>query len=127
MTRPASFAASFAVAVFAALVAAPCSVSAATRQPLAIFGPGFGACGQWSAAHQGYSAVTSGQDAWLMGYVSAYSDWGTDRSSDLFDKTDNAALVAWVSNYCAVHPRDQIATAARALIASLTRRAGSAR
>ena len=62
-----------------------------------------------------------------MGYLSAYSYWSTSRSSDLFDKTDNAALVAWVSSYCAAHPQDQISTAARALIADLNRRAGAKR
>lgn len=113
-----------AVGVFAGLGAALPASAAATRQPPAVFGPGFGSCGEWTAAHRGYSAVTSGQDAWLLGYLSAYSYWGASRTDDVFGKTDNAALIAWVSGYCAAHPQDQIATAARALVGALDRRAG---
>lgn len=116
-----------AIGVLFAFGVGPSSTVAATRQPPAVFGPGFGSCGQWTAAHQGYSAITSGQDAWLLGYLSAYSYWGTNRTKDLFDKTGNGALIGWVSDYCAAHPQDQIATAARALVADLNRRAGHER
>jgi hypothetical protein len=79
------------------------------------------------AAHRGYSAITSGQDAWLLGYLSAYSAWGTTRPDAVFGRTDNAAYIGWVSGYCADHPQAQIATAAHALIGDLNRRAGPKR
>lgn len=117
----------FAVLILTTLGAALPVTVAATRQSPAVFGPGFGSCSEWSAAHQGYSAITSGQDAWLLGYLSAYSYWGTSRTDDVFGKTNNNALIGWVSGYCAAHPQDQIATAARALIGALNGRAGLAR
>jgi hypothetical protein len=117
----------FAVAVFAALGAAPSATMAAPRQPAVVLGPGFGSCSEWTAAHRGYSAITSGQDAWLLGYLSAYSAWGTTRPDAVFGRTDNAAYIGWVSGYCADHPQSQIATAAHALIGDLNRRAGPKR
>jgi hypothetical protein len=99
---------------------------AAAAHPPAVFGPGAGSCGTWTAGHQSYTALTAGLDAWLLGYLSGYSWWGTKGSDAVFGNTENGAFIGWVSNYCGAHPATTVVQAANALIQDLNRHAHAA-
>jgi hypothetical protein len=62
-------------------------------------------------------------DAWLAGYLSAYSLC----SGDEMDLPDQGARNSWVSNYCRNHSLDLIYTAADQLIVELIKRKSSQR
>lgn len=94
---------------------------ASAANALAVRGSGAVSCGSWTSEHQQNSIVASGMDLWLMGYVTAYNRW-TFKGPDVADGTDNAGLVAALSQYCATHPLDTVETAAENLVMQLIAR-----
>jgi DNA-binding SARP family transcriptional activator len=56
------------------------------------------------------------QDSWVLGFVTAEE---TVVPAKRYKNPDNAALIAWISNYCAKSPLSQIALASFALTQEL--------
>lgn len=88
-------------------------------EAISVRGAGQDSCGSWTMQRQGAETVEKGtvavaQAMWVLGYVSAFeSPLGTSAS------IDNGGLFAWMDNYCAKHPLDNIAAAASHLVESL--------
>lgn len=60
-----------------------------------------------------------------MGFVSGWAATWADAQPKLVNplaNLDEAALVQWISNYCAAHPLDKLAAAAYALTSELEKR-----
>jgi hypothetical protein len=53
--------------------------------------------------------MATAQDSWLLGFVTAEEFFS---QSKRYKNPDNAALVAWIANYCAKSPLDQLMQAA---------------
>jgi hypothetical protein len=100
-----------------AIVLLLAAISGAPAQAGAIVGNGTRSCGEWTAAHRTTDALSLTDDAWLSGYLSAYS------AGSGIDLPDNGGRTAWVSNYCRDHPLDEIYQAADQLMLELKRRA----
>ena len=85
------------------------------------YGAGQQSCGAWTShfSSPGYHTV---DQQWLLGFVS-----GTSYEGTVLSETDGNAITAWVDNYCAQHPLDNVATAAGRLVDVLVRRAGEGR
>jgi len=86
-----------------------------------IVGNGTYSCGEWTADHRAKDAdaLSLTDDAWLAGYLSAFTNW-VDK--DGITIPDAGARNGWVSNYCRNHPLDRIDEAADQLILELQRR-----
>src|SRR5689334_13668310 len=91
-------------------------------------GVGQDSCGTWSQVRQARSAALYEQ--WVLGFLSAVGDaadsWGihppTDppdpNNFDPLNQLDNAAVMAWIDNYCRDHPLDHIFIAGERFVAA---------
>jgi hypothetical protein len=93
-----------------------------------VLGVGTDSCGSWTTERQTVATAPSSkafsQSQWLLGYLTAINAdvWPDHRLTDV---TDSDGIFAWVDNYCAAHPLDDIATASSALVLELMTRAGA--
>lgn len=86
-----------------------------------LIGSGGVSCGAWTAAERTHS--NEGRRQWLLGWVSAYNFYQLQLDgADISKGTDANGLFAWVDNFCAAHPLDQLATAAIRLVEALQQR-----
>ena len=104
-----------------AMSAAPC----ACASPIAVSGDGVASCAAWTARHQQYHDPSGiPQDDWLFGYITAVNQFAPDSNNgNIQGSSDDDALVAWVSTYCAREPLDTVARSAGMLVLELRRRA----
>jgi hypothetical protein len=109
------------------LIALTCAmVALASTAPSAnsiIIGAGAESCGTWTNSERNNTNAYRHQ--WVMGYVSSYNFYSLTVSSDVSQGIDFHGLIAWISNYCASNPLNQIATATINLIEELRRRNGA--
>lgn len=90
--------------------------SAGARQAgFQIYGLGLDSCGKWTQEHRAESDWANAQSSWLTGWVSGigYATNGRLRH------VDGAGIVAFVDSYCAAHPLERVADAAKALVGEL--------
>jgi hypothetical protein len=71
-------------------------------------GAGATSCGLWLQEHRGRTPGAAVQDNWLFGFVTAEEFFSDTKR---FKNPDNAALIAWVSDYCAKKPLSQLSEA----------------
>jgi hypothetical protein len=106
------------ILIIAALLAAVPKTEAAD-----VIGNGAASCGEWTSNHRQTDSMSLTDEAWLAGYLSAYS---INVANDI-DLPDQGARNSWVSNYCRNHPLDMIYMAADQLIDALLKRQSSQR
>ena len=83
-----------------------------------IYGPGQLSCGKWveeRANKQNPTVMGASMFGWVTGFVSGAGAVGRDMKL-----TDGAGLLVFVDQYCAGHPLDSVANAARKLVEELT-------
>ena len=76
-----------------------------------VYGEGALSCGTWTS---GDSSERLRRGAWIRGFVS-----GAGYEGAKLRDTDSTGIEAWISQYCAAHPLDTIATASSHLVESL--------
>ena len=104
----------------AAVVLLLAGLAGAPAQAAQTIAQGTLSCGEWTAEHLRDDYGARIQNAWVAGYLSAYSMYADDQEIDL---PDPAGRNGWVSNYCRNNPLDKIDKAADQLILELRRRA----
>lgn len=86
------------------------------ENPTSIRGYGNSSCGSWTQEQRNRSPAAFAQESWLLGFVTAEELTSPEKR---YKNPDNAAVIAWVSNYCAKSPLVSIAQAAFALTLEL--------
>jgi hypothetical protein len=79
-------------------------------------GAGVTSCGSWTQEHRDRTVKAAAQDNWLFGFVTAEELFSDTKR---FKNPDNAALIAWVSDYCAKKPLSQLMEASYVLTIEL--------
>ena len=111
----------FTIATCALLLVPISAPASAAGQQYGVWGFGTQSCGTWTADKQkaGYEQIVD--ISWVEGYMSAM-----DRTNPAINvashHTDANGMAAWVDNYCAAHPIEQISAAAEAFAAELLSR-----
>jgi hypothetical protein len=108
--------------LLAMAVTAVCGAARSEPHDVRLLGAGATSCSAWTEARRG-SDPSSEQLAadyteWVEGYVSAMEQ----ELPEIIPQVRNADVVglrAWVDNYCAAHPLDDLAVAANALVSML--------
>src|SRR4051794_31485641 len=102
--------------------------AAAAQQPAAppvrdyhVLGVGTVTCAEWTKEAKQALAKSQNQ-AWLLGYLTAFNRFGTDQTGDVMGKTSNKEALEWFDQYCVEHTTDSVNRAAGALILELERR-----
>jgi hypothetical protein len=77
-------------------------------------GAGNYSCGTWTAERRDpYSRLGSFQDEqWVLGFLSGIGYMGAEANP--LNGTDAQGVLAWIDNYCWVHPLEEISGAAKA-------------
>ena len=83
-----------------------------------VIGEGVNSCGEWTSQRAGKTEFAA---TWVLGFVSAYNRYVPDVSS-IAKGTDAQGIWAWVDNYCAANPINDIDDAAGALVTFLKNR-----
>jgi len=97
-----------------------CSTLAEAR---IVLGPGGSSCGTWARDRQQNQAGSQLNQAWVLGYVTAYGIHKPQEDS-LPKAMDSRTMMNWIDNFCDANPDKDIADAAKALIEELTGRVG---
>ena len=121
--------------LLALLALVPCLEGAEGKDQWMVRGEGQLSCGAWTKAQAHRPAIgadnkylatdigLSSQIAWVSGFLSAFDYYGNG-SGNVSSSTDGNGILAWIDNYCAAHPLDNIEKATVALVSELAKRAG---
>jgi hypothetical protein len=99
------------------------SVAQARDAPVGL-GEGIISCGTWITDRKNPALATT-DNAWLLGFISAFNLYMLSIDEDVARGTDKRGLIAWINNYCSVHPLDSLESASASLILELQRRSGA--
>ena len=97
------------------------ALTAAAPSTRMVSGQGTSSCGSWTEERRSEPMVAIGTTSWVLGYLTAYNAY-VAKNGNVQGGADANAIGAWLDNYCAAHPLDDIDTATRALISDLKAR-----
>lgn len=101
-----------------ALVALLCAGEARAASEYVIFGAGSRSCGAWLQVRSQALPDSTVLQSWVLGYITSVNANFLTSSSDISGGANPDGLFSWIDNYCAGHPLDSVARAARALVDS---------
>lgn len=104
------------IRVWLICLAATAAALPAAAAPYGVLGAEIVSCTTWASDRHGHTPAATADEDWVMGYITAYN---FTTQGDIAKGTNNAALAAWIDNYCSAHPSDSLATASAALITDL--------
>jgi hypothetical protein len=81
-----------------------------------MIGHGLDACSVWLDQHRGRTEIAQRQDAWLLGFTSAFNVYSQNITIRLPDATEQ---VSYVTAWCKDHPTEAYATAALWMVVEL--------
>src|SRR5258708_20048458 len=100
--------------VGASLLWALTAQTAAKEQ--AVLGQGNVSCGSWLENRRGDDAQVSARTAWILGYITAFNQYGSKQQGDVSGGKGTEEMTAWIDDYFRHHPVDNLYWAAPALI-----------
>jgi hypothetical protein len=102
---------------------AVCALAQPAFAEWAVVGLGTTYCDEWTEDSRLDGWPIKAKHAWLGGFVSGENSLSTAFDApNVTDGTDFSAMTAWIDNYCAEHPAEQLGIAAQALTNELRRR-----
>jgi len=108
--------------VAASLLWALTAQTAAQEQ--AVLGQGNVSCGAWLENRKGDDAQVSARTAWILGYITAFNQYGSKPQGDVSGGKDTEEMAAWIDGYCRHHPADNLYRASTALIDDFKQQTG---
>jgi hypothetical protein len=80
-----------------------------------VLGPGSASCVTWNGDRQRNESHSQLNQAWVLGFVTAYSLYRPASQDNSPKPMDSRAMMAWIDNYCDANPLKDIFDAAQAL------------
>ena len=93
-------------------------------QEQAVLGQGNVSCSSWLENHRSDDVQGSARTAWILGYVTAFNQYGPKPERDVSEGKNTEEMTAWIDNYCRQHPVDNVYRASAALIDEFRRKIG---
>src|ERR1700732_2184894 len=88
-------------------------------QEQAVLGQGNVSCGSWLNNGKGDDAQASNRTAWVLGYVTAFNQYGSKPEGDVSGGKDTEVLMVRIDDHCRLHPLDNLYNASDALVDEL--------
>lgn len=107
-------------AILCSLIAASIVLSTRDARGSTMIGYGAQTCGKWLEDRQ--KGAASLDEAWILGYLSAWNSSNTGAADGEFRNIDNAGIFAWIDAACGHHPLELIGDAAARLTQYLAKR-----
>jgi hypothetical protein len=108
----------FVVALAFCGLASSSAVGQRTGSP-PILGQGNVTCRAWTAVRRADPVAAEARTAWLLGFLTAYSQFVETAKTDVSEGRSTDQLAAWVDEYCGKHPHETLQQAATALVGNL--------
>jgi hypothetical protein len=89
-----------------------------------VLGQGNISCSSWLQARQADSPSATSRTAWVLGFMTAFSQYGSKSQADVSAGKSTEELMAWIDNYCRQHQNDNLHRASAALIEEFYQRTG---
>jgi len=70
----------------------------------------------WLNDRKGDDTDASSRIAWVLGYVTAFNQYGSKPAGDVSGAKGTEEIMAWIDNYCGRHPNDNLYRASAALV-----------
>ena len=93
-------------------------------QEQAVLGQGNVSCGSWLNDRKGDDAQASSKIAWVLGYVTAFNQYGSKPEGDVSEGKKTEEMMVWIDNYCRDHPADNVHRASAALVDEFRQKTG---
>jgi hypothetical protein len=93
-------------------------------QELAVLGQGNISCNSWLEARKGDDAQVSARTAWILGYITAFNEYGAKPQGDVSGGKGTEEIAAWIDGYCTQHPSDNVYKASAALVGEFKQQTG---
>ena len=93
-------------------------------QEHAVLGQGNVSCGSWLNDRKGDGAGASSRIAWVLGYVTAFNQYGSKPEGDVSGGKGTEEIKAWIDKYCGQHPSDNLYRASDALVKEFRKNLG---
>src|ERR1700730_675572 len=77
-------------------------------QEQAVLGQGNVSCGSWLENRTGDDVQVAARTAWVLGYVTAFNQYGSKPEGDVSGGKSTEEMMAWIDNYCRQHPADNV-------------------
>jgi hypothetical protein len=103
--------------VLCGLAGSPAAGQRTTSRP--VLGQGNVTCRAWTAVRRADPADAESRTAWVLGFLTAYSQFREDVKTDVSEGKSTEQLADWIDGYCARHPRETLQQAATALVGDL--------
>jgi hypothetical protein len=88
-----------------------------------VLGQGNVMCRAWTDVRRADPAAAEARTAWVLGFLTAYSQFGDDAKVDVSEGKSTDMLVTWVDEYCARHPHETLQQAATSMVSDLRAKA----
>jgi hypothetical protein len=85
-------------------------------QDNAVLGQGNVSCGAWLKERKGDDAQASSRIAWVLGYVTAFNQYGSKPEGDVSGGKGPEEIMTWIDGHCSRHSGDNLHKASAALI-----------
>ena len=93
-------------------------------QEQAVLGQGNVSCGSWLENRTGDDVQVAARTAWVLGYVTAFNQYGSKPEGDVSGGKSTEEMMAWIDNYCRQHPAGNVYRASAALVDQFRQRTG---
>jgi hypothetical protein len=90
-------------------------------QGLGVLGQGNVSCSSW---HENHTTSNDARAAWILGYITAFNQYGSSKPSDLTQGTTTEEMMVFINNYCRNHPTDNLYRASAALVDQFRQKPG---
>jgi hypothetical protein len=81
-------------------------------------------CGSLRNDRKGDDAQAPSRTAWVLGYVTAFNEYGSKPQGDISEGKSTEEIMAWIDKYCAQHPSDNLYSASAALVHEFRQKLG---
>ena len=85
----------------------------------AVLGQGNISCDSWIKSRGDGNPVAATRTAWVLGFVTAFNQYGSKPKGDVSGGKDTEALMARIDAHCKQHPLDNLYNASVALVDGL--------
>jgi hypothetical protein len=100
----------------------PTTQTAAQEQ--AVLGQGNVSCDAWLSERRDNNSQASSRTAWILGYVTAFNQYGSKPAGDVSAGMGTGEIVAWIDDHCSQHPDDNLYRASAAFVDEFRQKLG---
>lgn len=93
-------------------------------QDQGVLGHGNVSCTSWLESRKGSDVQVAARMAWVLGYITAFNQYGYKPQGDVSGGKDTEDMAAWIDAYCIQYPAANVYRASAALVDELRAKAG---